>query len=219
MERPGTMHTPAHFSESRPEILRDLMAQHPLATIVSHSGAGLVADHVPLLHEAGAGAHGRLIGHVAKANPLWRTPPEREHLVIFQGPSAYISPGWYATKAEAGRVVPTWNYAVVHATAMLTAFHDARALLALLAKLTDRHEHTRPQPWRVTDAPADYVERLLENIVGIELHITRLEGKWKVSQNQSAANRRGVVGGLAAEGGDDAVHMARLVEKFGGEAK
>ncbi len=210
------MYTPSHFSDSRPEILRDLIAQHPLATIVSDSSAGLVADHIPLLHEAGPDAHGRLIGHVAKANPLWRAPPEREHLVIFQGPSAYISPGWYATKAETGRVVPTWNYAVVHATATLTAFHDAQALLALLEKLTDRHEHPRSQPWKVSDAPSDYVERLLENIVGIELRITKLEGKWKVSQNQPVANRRGVAAGLAAEGSEDGVQMARLVERFGG---
>lgn len=211
------MYSPAHFNESRPDILRDLMGQHPLATIVSDSGTGLVADHIPLLHEPGTGPHGRLIGHVAKANPLWRAPPEREHLVIFQGPSAYISPAWYATKAETGRVVPTWNYAVVHATATLTAFHDRPALLALLEKLTDRHERRQPKPWKVADAPADYVERMLESIVGIALQITKLEGKWKVSQNQPAANRRGVAAGLAAEGGDDAAQMARLVEKFGGD--
>ena len=208
------MYSPAHFEEHRSEVLLDLIRQHPLAAIVSAGPDGLVADHIPLLHEPAAGSAGKLIGHVARSNPLWQAPPDREHLILFQGPSAYISPNWYATKAESGKVVPTWNYAVAHVTATIRAFHEPEALLELLGKLTDRHEASQPRPWRVADAPPDFTSKLLASIVGIELRILRMQGKWKVSQNQSAENRAGVVAGLRDMAADGAQDMATLVEGF-----
>lgn len=205
------MYCPAHFEENRPEILLDLIEHYPLATIVSSSQGRLVADHIPLLYAPINGAVGKLVGHVAKSNPLWQALPDQEHLLIFQGPSTYISPNWYATKASTGKVVPTWNYAVVHVTATLTAFHDPNDLLPLLYKLTDRHEAAQPHPWSVADAPTEYTERLLTNIVGIELHISKMQGKWKVSQNQPQANKRSLVAGLGSLASEAAGQMAQFV--------
>ena len=209
------MYCPAHFQEDRVEVLLDLIARHPLATIVANDGAGLVADHVPLLHEAVADGPGRLVGHVARANPLWQAPPEREHLIVFQGPSAYVSPNWYATKHDGGRVVPTWNYAVVHVHATLTVIEAPERILPILEKLTDTHESGLATPWRAADAPADFTQRLLGSIVGIELAITRMQGKWKVSQNQPASNREGVAAGLDTLGSDASQVMASLVRTGG----
>lgn len=208
------MYSPTQFQETRPDILLGLMERYPLATIVTTGEDGLVADHVPLLYRSVPGTAGKLIGHVAKHNPLWRSAPGQEHLLIFQGPSAYISPNWYATKRETGKVVPTWNYAVVHAYATLAALHEPGAILALLDQITQHHEAAQPQPWRVADAPAAFTESLLAHIVGVEFAITRLLGKWKVSQNQPAANRHGVGDGLRALGGT-AADMAALVDQFG----
>lgn len=206
------MYCPAHFNEERPEMLLRLIEQHPLATIVVNTPAGLVAEHVPLMHVAAAGTAGALIGHVARANPLWTCSPEQELLVVFQGPSAYISPGWYATKAETGKVMPTWNYAVVHAHCRLQAHEDPQRIRQILDALTQRHETSRSRPWQVSDAPADYVDRLIEAVVGIELRITRMHGKWKLSQNQPARNRETVIQGLTAQGTAQAVAMAALVQ-------
>lgn len=205
------MYCPAHFEETRLEVMLDLIARHPLAAIVSAGSSGLVADHIPLMHEPEPSPHGRLIGHVAKSNPLWQASPEQQHLVIFQGPSTYISPNWYATKAAGGKVVPTWNYAVVHVSATLRAFREPQRLLALVDKLTQRHEADRPHPWKVSDAPPEFTERMLGGIVGIELDIRRMQGKWKVSQNQPLENRRGVVAGLSLIDTDEARAMAELV--------
>jgi transcriptional regulator len=190
-----------------------LIEQYPLACLVAGTPTGLVADHVPLLHEPGSGAYGKFIGHVARSNPLWQYPPEQELLVIFQGPSRYISPNWYASKKEGGKVVPTWNYAVVHAHCTLSALHEPEAIQPILERLTHQHEAGQAHPWKVSDAPADYLARQISNIVGIELSIHRLEGKWKVSQNQPAKNRQSVVQGLLAQGDDPSVLMAQLVQK------
>ncbi len=202
------MYRPAHFAEDRVEVLQALMREHPFATLVSKAGDSLVADHLPLQLSAD-GTH--LLGHVARANPLWKMASEQEVLVIFQGPQAYVSPSWYPTKREHGKAVPTWNYVVVHARGRLTAIDDPNVLRSLLDDLVDRHEGALAEPWRVSDAPPDYIEKMLAAIVGIEIGITALSGKWKTSQNQPEANRAGVVAGLRASGTDNADGMAALV--------
>lgn len=208
------MYCPAHFEESRPEIMLGLIAQHPLATVISSGSSGLVADHIPLLHESEQGTAGKLIGHVARSNPLWQAAQGTEHLLVFQGPSAYVSPNWYASKAESGKVVPTWNYAVVHVHATLAASHDPAHIRAVLEKQTRRQEAEQIRPWALADAPEDFTERLLGLIVGLEFRIVRMQGKWKVSQNQGLANRQGVIAGLQALQRDEASSMADLVHAF-----
>lgn len=207
------MYCPSHFSERDSAVLLDLIEQYPLACLIANTPAGLVADHVPLLHEPGSGDFGKFIGHVARNNPLWQYPSEQQLLVIFQGASSYISPNWYASKKEAGKVVPTWNYAVVHAYCSLRAVHEPEAILPILERLTRQHEAGQTHPWKISDAPEDYIERMLNNIVAIELSIHRMEGKWKVSQNQPIQNRQTVVQGLLAQGDDESVLMAQLVQK------
>jgi len=207
------MYCPSHFSERDSAVLLDLIEQYPLACLIANTPAGLVADHIPLLHEPGSGAFGKFIGHVARNNPLWQYPSEQQLLVIFQGASSYISPNWYASKKEAGKVVPTWNYAVVHAYCSLRAVHEPEAILPILERLTHQHEAGQTHPWKISDAPEDYIERMLNNIVAIELSIHRMEGKWKVSQNQPIQNRQTVVQGLLAQGGDESALMAQLVQK------
>ena len=205
------MYCPAHFEEQRPEVLRQLIADHPLATIVREGEDGLEADHVPLLHEPCVHGHGNLIGHVARANPLWQADPAQELLLVFQGPQTYISPNWYATKAEGGKVVPTWNYTVVHVHAALTPVHEPDALLDILEQLTRQHEATQPHPWQVGDAPADFTHKLLEHIVGVRLEIRRMQGKWKVSQNQPDSNRAKVASALSASTDSVSQAMATLI--------
>ncbi len=211
------MYCPAHFEEQRTEVLLDLIERHPLATIVSYGLAGLVANHIPLLHQPGESPHGKLIGHVALGNPLWRAAPDQEHLLVFQGPATYISPNWYATKAKTGKVVPTWNYAVVHAYGKLVATRQPEAILAIINALTNRQEASQGHPWHVADAPKEYTVQLVSNIVGIEFQIVRLLGKWKVSQNQPEENRQSVIDGLRSRQDQAASDMAGLVQKFGAE--
>lgn len=207
------MYCPAQFEEQRPEVLRQLIAEHPLATIVRLDQDGLVAEHVPVLHVPAdsEGGSGHLIGHVARANPLWQVQPDEELLLVFQGPQTYISPNWYATKAEAGKVVPTWNYAVVHAHATLTPLHEAEAVLGILKRLTQQHEATQPHPWQVDDAPADFTHKLLDQIVGVRFDIRRMRGKWKVSQNQPECNRASVASALSEPGPSTNPTMAALI--------
>ena len=207
------MFTPLHFEESRIEVLHDLMRHHPLATIVTLSQAGQIdANHIPLLVCENIGPFGTLQGHVARANSLWSDARQDiESLAIFQGPEAYVSPSWYATKQETGRVVPTWNYAVVHAYGHLRVIDNTVWLKSLVERLTAEHESSHPQPWRVSDAPADYIQSRLGAIVGIEMTITRLQGKWKMSQNQPEANRAGVIDGLRSLRTPEASAVADLI--------
>jgi len=182
------MYIPKHFAETDVAEMHALMRANPLATLVSHGADGLSANHIPLLL-ADAAPWGRLQGHVARANPVWRDGQvSGEVLVIFHGHDSYISPSGYATKAEHGKVVPTWNYVAVHAHGELRVIDDATWVFAQISALTATHESSLPEPWSVTDAPADYIEKMLGAIVGIEITITRLLGKWKVSQNQPAEN-------------------------------
>jgi len=193
-------------------MLHELIVAHPLATLVAAINGGLSANHLPLLLDPARGEHGTLIGHIARANDLWRELPENgELLAIFQGADHYISPGWYPSKSEDGRVVPTWNYAVVHARGRVRWKRDPQWLLGLVTLMTQRFEVSQPTPWQVSDAPADYVEKLLDAIVGFEIPVSELSGKWKVSQNKSAADRAGIGAGLNALSSAESLAMAALV--------
>jgi transcriptional regulator len=202
------MYLPSHFEQHDPSALAALMREHPLAALVSSRPDGLTADHLPLEYDAEA----RLLrGHVARANPLWRSADGQPVLAIFRGAQAYVSPSWYPSKAATHKVVPTWNYAVVHVHGTLHAVDSAPWLHELVTRLTGHHESARPVPWAVSDAPADYVQQMLRAIVGIEIRVTQLVGKWKLSQNRSAADREGVAAGLALERGAEAARLAALV--------
>ncbi len=191
------MYLPKHFEQHDREQLIALMRERPLATLITLSADGPSADLIPLEFHPDDGEHGTLRGHVARANPLWQRAGATA-LAVFTGPGAYISPGWYASKQEHGKVVPTWNYTMVQARGTLRAIDDAAWLRALVGRLTDRHEAAQARPWRVSDAPDDFVQQMLRAIVGIEIALTSLVGKWKVSQNRSAADREGTARGLAA---------------------
>lgn len=193
------MYLPSQFEETRAERLHALVRAHPLGLLITHADAGLCADPLPfVLDPDPAGGPGVLRAHVARANPLWQGADGTDVLVVFQGPDAYVSPGWYRSKAEHGKVVPTWNYVVVQARGRLQAIDDAVWLHRFVTRLTERHEAAMPRPWAVGDAPAAFVDQLLGAIVGIEIRLTALTGKWKVSQNRSTADRLGVANGLAA---------------------
>jgi transcriptional regulator len=209
------MYLPTHFDEKRPEVLQRLVHDEPLGLLVTHGGSGLQANSVPFLLDAGAGPHGTLRAHVARANPVWRDADGGEALVVFQGPQAYVSPGWYPSKAEHGKAVPTWNYVMVQARGTLRAIDDAAWLHAFVTRLTTKHEAAQAQPWAVTDAPPDFVDSMLRAIVGIEIELTALAGKWKVSQNRPAADRAGTAAGLDALGGEGHLAMARQVRTPG----
>lgn len=204
------MYLPKHFEENRAEVLHELLRAHPLGLLVTQPGGELRADSIPFMLDAQRGPHGTLVAHVARANTLWREAADTQALVVFQGPQAYVSPSAYPSKAEHGKVVPTWNYIMVQARGRLRAIDDPAWLHALVSRLTDRHEANRPVPWEVGDAPLDYIEKMLGAIVGIEIEIEAIAGKWKVSQNRSAADREGVARTLSAEGGT-AEAMAQAV--------
>lgn len=205
------MYLPAAFREERVEILQALMHAYPLATLVSAAGGQADADHIPLLLEPSESPGGVLRGHVARANPLWRLQAGTELLVIFQGPQHYVSPSWYASKAESGKVVPTWNYLVVHARGRLQVHDDPLWVRGLVSRLTAVQEARFAQPWAVEDAPGEYLDRMLGAIVGIEIPVLSLVGKWKNSQNRQPADRGGVERGLRAAGGDHAQMLADAI--------
>jgi transcriptional regulator len=196
------MYLPPHFKEDRLPVLHAAIRESRLATLVTLTPGGLIASHVPMHFREQPSPNGTLLGHVARANAQWRDSSAAvEALAIFTGPEAYISPAWYPSKREDGKVVPTWNYVAIHAYGRIEFFEDPDRLLALVTTLTNSHETKRKEPWAVSDAPADYIRARLKGIVGFEMPIARLEGKWKMSQNQPAANRAGVREGLEREGG------------------
>ncbi|HUX33137.1 MAG TPA: FMN-binding negative transcriptional regulator [Gemmatimonadaceae bacterium] len=206
------MYVPRQFDETRVDTLHALIRAHPLGTLVTLTPDGLEANHTPFEIDAGPGEFGTLRGHLARANGQWRdSVGDVEALAVFHGPERYISPSWYATKRETGKVVPTWNYAVVHARGPLRVIEDRTWLRAFVERLTTRYEAGRADAWAVADAPADFIEGLLGAIVGIEIPIVRLTGKWKASQNRPDGDRDGVVEGLRREPGDAAAAMAELV--------
>jgi transcriptional regulator len=210
------MYLPSHFDESRSEVLQQTLRSHPLGLLVTLGAGGLEANAIPFLLDAERGPHGTLRGHVARANPVWREArADVDAMVVFQGPQAYISPSWYATKAETGKVVPTWNYVLVQARGPLKVMDDPAWVRRLVGDLTTRHESPRAAPWKVEDAPADYIDSMLRAIVGIEIPLSSLIGKWKVSQNRPAADREGVVRGLSELSAADAHRMAEQVQTPG----
>lgn len=207
------MYLPAFYQEERREVQFDLIRSHPLGLLISAGPGGLMANALPFTAYPDEGS-GVLRVHVARANSQWRELSDAtECLVVFSGPHAYISPSWYPSKAENHRTVPTWNYATVHVWGRPTLHEDAAWLRRQIDALTQAHEGHRPQPWKVSDAPADFVTAQLKAIVGIEISITRIEAKWKMSQNRSEADREGVVAGLQAEGGAGQAAVAKLVQR------
>ncbi len=199
------MYMPKHFAETRVEVLHGLIRDCPFATVVANTADGLVANHLPFELVGGV-----LHGHVARGNELARLDGA-EVLLVFQGPDGYISPNWYPTKQETHREVPTWNYAVVHVHGRLRVIDDAAWLRRLLETLTHRHEAGQPQPWKVSDAPDDHIEKSLRAIVGLEVAIERIEGKFKLNQNHPARNRLGVIAGLRERDGDGDAELAALM--------
>ena len=201
------MYTPKHFVETRVEALHGLIRAYPFATLVTRAADGVTANHLPfeLVGEV-------LHGHVARGNELARLDGA-EVLLVFQGPDGYISPNWYPSKHETGREVPTWNYAVVHVHGRLRVIDDAAWLRRLLETLTDHHEAGQPQPWKISDAPDDHIETSLRAIVGLEVSIDRIEGKFKLSQNHPARNRAGVIAGLRERDGDGDAELAAWMSR------
>ena len=228
------MYVPAHFAPDA-ALVGELLRNHGAADLVTVTERGLVATMLPFVYvppsdpaaagprSAGqhrspeqhrsAGQHGALHGHLARNNDQWKLSAAGESLAIVRGPDAYISPGWYAAKAEHGRVVPTWNYVTVHAYGLVEFFEDADRLLDVVTRLTDLHEGPRSGPWAVTDAPADFIQAQLRGIVGVRMAITRIEGKRKMSQNRPEADRAGVAVGLAASDREDERAVSRLIPR------
>lgn len=204
------MHTPRVFNQSDLAEIHALIETHPLGALVTCDADGIAANHVPFELDKQAGPHGTLLGHVARANPVWQKPSE-DVLVIFQGANRYVSPGWYPTKKQHGKVVPTWNYVVAHAYGRLTAIDDRDWLHAHVERMTNRHEAQSPEPWAVQDAPEAFTERMLRAVMGIEITLTRFEAKWKVSQNRPAEDRAGVAENLRHAQGPGATEMADRV--------
>ena len=206
------MYSPPPFEETRLDVLHDLIRAHPLGTFVILDGTQLSANHIPFLVRGDQGECGTLCGHVAKSNPVWKQLGGAvEALVVFQGPESYITPSWYPSKHADGKAVPTWDYAVVHAYGRPRAIEDAGWLLELVTQLTAVHEAGQALPWQVSDAPKDFTEQMIGRIVGIEIPVSKLQGKWKVSQNRKLGDRLGVAAGLESQATERSRAMAKLV--------
>jgi transcriptional regulator len=195
------MYRPRIFEETRLDVMHELMAANPLGALVRHGPDGLAADHIPfeICPPTGDAPFGRLRAHVARNNPVWRDAGTQA-MVLFQAPSAYVSPVFYEEKPLTGKVVPTWSYATVHAYGKLEVVDEPGWLLSLVERLTDRHEAGRAQPWKVVDAPRQYIDAMLKAIIGIEIRIDRIEGKWKTNQDDGAVNQSRIAAGLTTEG-------------------
>jgi transcriptional regulator len=205
------MYTPPAFKDDDLDSIRATIRAARLANLVTATADGPVATPLPLFLDAGEGERGVLYGHVAKANPQWRSVPIGEALAIFMGPDAYVTPSWYATKQETGKVVPTWNYVAVHAYGPVEFFEDAERLLQVVTRLTNMQEQPRAEPWAVNDAPADFVAAQLRGIVGVRIPVTRFEGKRKMSQNRPEVDRVRVAAGLAASDNPQDREVAPLI--------
>lgn len=208
------MYLPQHFEERDVPVLHALIRSHPLGAWVTHADGALVVNHIPFLLDSNQGEYGTLIGHVARANPVWKAFSQgMASVVIFQGPQTYITPSWYPTKHAHGKAVPTWNYAVVHAHGVPRAIDDRNWLLEHVTQLSDLHESERAVPWSVSDAPPDYVDAMLKAIVGIEIPIGTVVGKWKTSQNRPLPDKLGTIAGLHERGDANSRQMASLVQR------
>ena len=207
------MYRPQHFAEPRPEVIHRIIREHPLGTLVTQGADGLDADHIPFEFEPAEGTHGVLLAHVARANPLWqRCPTGSQVMVVFRGAQAYISPNWYPSKHEAHRQVPTWNYEVVHAHGKLTVHDDERFVRGIVARLTRRHEAAEPRPWKIGDSSPEFIDSMLRNIVGIEIAVTSLACKVKLSQNKEARDRQGAAEQLEARGSVELASSMRAAQ-------
>jgi transcriptional regulator len=206
------MYNPAAFREENPDQIRGVIERYPLATLVTVASSGLSASHLPMIYTPAEGGAGVLRGHLARANPQWQDLARHEALAIFSGPDHYVSPSWYPSKREHGKVVPTWNYVVVHAYGPVRFIEDPAWLLENVRALTDLHEKSHGTGWKVADAPPEFIASQLRAIVGVELTVTRLQGKAKASQNRTAADREGVVEGLEQFPSTAASEMAEVVK-------
>lgn len=208
------MYTPPAFVESDPGIIAAIMRAARLPILVSTGPDGIEATHLPLSHAPDPAPHGRLIGHVARANRQWHALRDgAPAMAIFQAHDFYVSPNWYETKRETGKVVPTWNYEAVHVHGSIEIIEDAGRLRAIVTALTDRHEASQPTPWHVDDAPEDYIGSQLKGIVGVVMTITRIIAKRKLNQNRPAADRQGVIDGLEAAGDGESAAVMRAAER------
>jgi transcriptional regulator len=208
------MYLPKQFEETRLDVLHQLVRSHPLGTFVILGETELVANHMPFLIDSRQGPYGTLRMHVARSNPVWKQFGKPiEALAVFQGPESYITPSWYPSKHADGKVVPTWNYAVVHAYGQPRAIEDPTWLLEHVTQLTAEHEAGQTLPWKVSDAPEDYRDQMVSRIVGIEMPLSKIQGKWKVSQNRPLADQLGVVAGLQSRATEQSRAMAQLVMK------
>lgn len=208
------MYIPPHHAMPDINDAYALMKAYPLGAWVTPSDDGLLANHIPFVLDPSRGRSGTLLGHVARANPVWKQLPDSApSVVMFQGPQSYITPGWYPSKREDGKVVPTWNYCVVHAHGVARAIDDREWLHEMLVRLTASNESSQALPWKVTDAPADFIDKLARAVVGIEIPIDRLVGKLKLSQDEALQDRLGTITGLVAEGTESAAQMASLVRQ------
>ncbi len=205
------MYTPPDFRDDDKDSIRTTIHSAGLASFVTATPDGPVATPLPLFLDETEGEHGVLYGHLARANPQWRQPPLGDALAIFSGPDAYITPAWYPAKKETGKVVPTWNYIAVHAYGPVEFFTDTDRLLAIVQRLTDQHERDRATPWAVSDAPPDFINALLRGIVGLRMPVTRIEGKRKMSQNKSDADRSAIAAGLSASNRPSDRQVASLI--------
>ncbi|MEM0910762.1 MAG: FMN-binding negative transcriptional regulator [Pseudomonadota bacterium] len=205
------MYIPPKFKQTDTAQLYSLIQKYPFATMVTHSEAGLDAIHLPLLLRKEGESH-QLVGHIAKANPVWKSCDGQPTLIVFNGPEHYVSPNYYPTKKENGRAVPTWNYAVVHVKGTIQCRHDKEWLQDVINELTNTSEQAQISPWAMDDAPDNYIDKLLQAVVGIEVSIEDIQGKWKLSQNQPDINRAGVYEGLSKNTDDKAKKMAELVK-------
>ena len=207
------MYLPPYHAEPDVHVMHALIHKHPLGTWVSVDAQEMVANHIPFVFDASRGAHGTLRAHVSRANPVWQTlSGNTPSLVIFQGPQSYITPSWYPSKLTDGKVVPTWNYTVVHARGVARAIDDPTWIHQLITDLTQANESSNPQPWSVSDAPADFIEHMAKAIVGIEIPITAMVGKSKLSQDEATADRMGTVDGLTQQGDANATGLASLIQ-------
>lgn len=208
------MFSPQSFKETRIDVLHQLIKSNSLGVLAAIVDDEIVVNHVPFLLEKTKNEFGTLQCHVAKANPVWKDlSKQKEIVVIFQGADSYISPSWYPSKQEHGKVVPTWNYIVVHARGVPKVIEDQEWLFNHVSQLSDQHEQNMKEPWKVTDAPSDYITKLTQAIVGIEIPITTLNGKWKVSQNRPKTDQIGVVENLEIQASDDAKNIANTIQK------
>ncbi|AUT72479.1 FMN-binding negative transcriptional regulator [Paraburkholderia hospita] len=195
------MYIPAHFAETRKEVLHSRIVQHPFGTLITHGSSGLDANHIPFELAAEDGELGVLRAHVARANPVWQEVANGDEvLVVFHAGDAYISPNWYPSKHELHKQVPTWNYMVVHAHGRITILDDERYVRGVVGRLTRTHETSEPKPWKMGDAPKDYVDAMVKAIVGVQIEVTRLVGKSKLSQNKEARDIQGAAEALKSSG-------------------